>query len=246
MFFTYKDFKNYDDYVKSGVKPLSWLGDFDKWFSEAYGVKIMPTYYEVAECRGDIVQSFSVVPYSLEDYRTLYEYVRKRKGDFVILSQDMRDELTAVIEKYIAQYGEPVIKENGCIWTIIAEPYLIGYRSEYLLKHLFHENRPKIEAFFSSLSPVSVSRNLSCFECILKTKEEAVSFIKSREYSLIKDKIYDFFKAYDQYDALSPENIFIFVDYEEHIHEIPMHGRWVGDMNYDDMQKYMNKLTEEL
>lgn len=242
MFFTYKDFKRYDDYAKGAVQPLSWLKDFDKWFSETYNVRIMPTYYEKTECRGSIVYGFSVVPFSLEDYRRLYEYAEEKKGRLVILSQDMREEMTQAIEKYTAEYGEPVIKEDERIWTVISEPYLAGYRNKYLFHHIFHENRPQIEAFFASLNPVWVTRNMSCFECILKTRKQARDFVKSEEYSIINEKIYSFLKPYDEYDILKPDDIHIFVDYEAHTKNIPMHGRWVGDMNYEDMEKYMRSL----
>ncbi|MBQ7834470.1 MAG: hypothetical protein IJ385_01685 [Ruminiclostridium sp.] len=242
MFFTYKDFEKYDDYAKNGVQPFSWLSEFDKWFSDTYDVKIMPTYYEETICRGVVVHGFDVVPFSSDDYGKLYNYVRERKGDFVILSQDMRDELTVVIEKFIAECGKPDVKKNERIWTIISEPYLLGYRNEYLFNHLFHENRSIIEAFFSSLDLVWITRNMSCFECILKTRKQAREFVKSEEYNIIKEKIYSFFKPYDEYDVLKPDDVRIFVDYEAHTREIPMHGRWVGDMNYSDMEKYMRSL----
>lgn len=139
-------------------------------------------------------------------------------------------------------HGAPVINDTQKIVVVIEQAYLVTCRCQYLLwkKSLQHEN--KIESLFTYLKPYKLSVGAAPYTCILKTRKQAREFVKSEEYNIIKEKVYSFLKPYDEYDVLKPDDVRIFVDYEAHTWEIPMHGRWVGDMNYSDMEKYMRSL----
>lgn len=235
MIFTYNDFRNYCNYAESRTLPLLWLSGFDKTISETYGIRLMPTYYDVIESGGTTLYRFFIIPYSDDDYR-----------NFKPKTGNVTDELKVLVMGQIEKYCCPAIEKNGRVLVFFDRPYLFYYRHYHLLSHIACEKIEEIKKFFSRLNPVEVSRDMNCFTCILKTKKQAAEFVISNEYNKIQGQIYTLLKPYDEYDVLKKEHIFIFADYEEHKKTSNMYHRWICDMTYSDMRKYMNSLQENL
>jgi len=79
-------------------------------------------------------------------------------------------------------------------------------------------------------------------EIIFDTKEEARRFLLSGIRPALIHSCYMKLKPYDKYNVLEERNISIFVEYYEHYVNTNMWGRWVEDMNSDDVAAYENEI----
>ncbi len=234
---SYYDFKEYQDYLKE-PPPVSWLPEFDKYVSEKYGVKLMPTYYKENPVREHCFHAFKIVPFSDEDFHKLDDFF---KGRHVHDHSVFENGIGEIIGEFMNRYNSPKTRENSVIFPCLEHSYLWHYRFNYLYNELW-EMRDELKKHFDYLKPYkSVSFGRVCV-CILETRKQAAEFYRSPEYEIIRKKLYEAVKEKDEYDVFLPEYIHIFVDYSKHYHSIPMYERWVWDMFYEEMKNYMDSL----
>ncbi len=231
---SYYDFKKYQDYLKE-APPVSWLPEFDKYVSEKYGVKLMPTFYDEEDSGNHYVYGFSLTPYSDEDFNRLCDIF---KGKNNLDNSVFENGIGEIISEFMNRYNSPEIKENGIIYPFLCQSYLLRYRCNYLLRDIKIKMWDELKKNFDYLKPYRLDADI----CILKTRKQAAEFYRSAGYKEICRKYYEAIKPFDEYDVLRPEHIHIFVDYKKNYENTPMHGRWVHDMGCEEFYRYMDSL----
>ncbi len=203
-----------------------WLSDIRDRIREKYGARVLTIGHRAM--RGNM-HSFTLWCYSEEDWKRI-----PRVGSVVL---GHCPEIEEMIREYFPE-------ENGKIMCRPHIPcFLVSYRNR-LIDEKELENRSVIEECFAAVSPVYLALG-SITECVLPTKKDAAKFLISEEYRTIRRRIYTLIKMYDKYGALREDDISIFVDYKEHFDKIPMYGRWVNDMNYEEYNRYEKTLAAE-
>ncbi len=235
---TYKDFREYQDYMKK-QPPLQWLTEFDRYLSEKYGVRLMPTLYDETQSGKCYLHRFFIVPYSDEDYKRLMKFMEgENSWDCVEI---YRREFRKDLDIFISRYDTPRLKENGVVLPVLEHSYLWHYKYNYLLGHKMWEMRDRLSEYFDYLKPVDLTIDGRVC-CVLETRKQAAEFYRSPQYRELSEKLCREIKAYDEYDVLTPENIHILTDYREHYESTPMYYRWRMDMTLSESIGYMDSL----
>ncbi len=203
-----------------------WLSDIRQQIKDEYGARVLTIGHRAMHGN---MHSFTIWCYSEDDWKRI-----PRVGSVVL---GHCPEIEEMIRKHFTG-------ENAKIMCRLYTPCFLIYYKNRLIDAKVHENRGTVEEYFAETAAEHLCLG-STIECVLSTKTAAAEFLISEEYRTIRRRIYTFIKMYDKYDALSEEDIHIFVDYKEHFDKTPMYGRWVADMNYEEYNRYEKTLIAE-
>lgn len=239
--YTNRELKEYDEYCK-GEPVFPWLSELEAYLTSYYGVDFMPTLYEKVYLKNPNCISHIITPMVLsqEEEDKIYTHT------FSELSEHAYEHELNVIRKKVYElsnkYGIPVLESKDNIRVLRIYPYLYLYRS-YHFPQIAFEHKHEMQPFFEHLNPISVHIGLVS-SCVLNSKKEARKFLLSNDYKEIRKRIFNILKAYDEYNVLRESDVRIFVDYKENFERTPMHGRWVGDLNQSEWEKYEKSIIE--
>ncbi len=214
--------KEIDLFYNCQFEPMffPWLENVKKWIEKTYNTKVVTISYEFTQKK---VHEFC-----------LYLYFNKDLSYIPLEGPNSLNLHAKTIEEKILEYLVPKTDEKvKCTLGI----HTFELRAKlYLLNDKMADLKEKIRLFFSDLDLLYI--NKKCNVCVFNSINEAKNFLLSEEYSIIKKKIYDLIKQFDDYNVLALDDIRIFVDYKENYEKTPMWGRWVSDLSKEEWDKY--------